>query len=401
MIKSIIENLSLVRQMYLNTAVGIIGVAAMAVVSANNVGDHAELPIIIGIAVLTAMFMLVLATYLGHSAARRTETLVAGLNAIADGDFTHKVKMHGQDEFAWMADRCNSVTSKLSKTIRDILDGADQLASAADRLSDITAQSRQRVFNQNMQTEQVASAMTEMSTTVHQVAQNASRAAEAAQDADQQAKSGMAVVKSTIQSIDSLASEVSRTSEAINKLKEDSVSIGAVLDVIRGIAEQTNLLALNAAIEAARAGEQGRGFAVVADEVRTLASRTQQSTQEIQGMIERLQTGANQAVAAMVQGKTAAKTSVDQAVNAGNSLETINRYIDTIKDMNTQIAAAAEEQSVTAEEINRNVVNISGISRDTADGAEQTANSSSQLARLAAQLQEQVGRFRIGNGSRR
>lgn len=395
MLTSIIQNLSLARQMYLNTAIGVVGVGAIAVVCANSNGNHAELPLVIGIAIATALLMLLMATYLGNLAARRAETLVAGLNAIADGNFTHKVKMKGQDEFAWMAERCNAVASKLAKTLYEIRTSADQLTTAADHLSDITSQSRQRVFNQNMQTEQVASAMTEMSTTVHQVAQNASRAAEAAQDADQQAKSGMSVVKSTIQSIESLANEVGRTSDAINKLKEDSVSIGAVLDVIRGIAEQTNLLALNAAIEAARAGEQGRGFAVVADEVRTLASRTQQSTQEIQGMIERLQSGANQAVAAMVQGKSAAKTSVDQAVNAGNSLETINRFIDTIKDMNTQIAAAAEEQSVTAEEINRNVVNISGISRDTADGAEQTATSSSQLARLAGHLQDLVGRFRI------
>jgi methyl-accepting chemotaxis protein len=396
MFKSIIENLSLVRQMYLNTAVGVAGVAAIAAVSVKSVESHADLPLVAGIAVASVLLMLILSTYLGTHAARRTEALVAAMNALADGDFTHKIKMSGQDEFAWMAERCNCASMNLSKTLRDILDGTGQLADAANRLTEITAQSRQRVFNQNMQTEQVASAMTEMSTTVQQVAQNASRAAEAAQDADQQAKSGMAVVKSTIQSIDSLASEVARTSDAINKLKEDSVSIGAVLDVIRGIAEQTNLLALNAAIEAARAGEQGRGFAVVADEVRTLASRTQQSTQEIQGMIERLQTGANQAVAAMIQGKTAAKSSVDQAMNAGNSLETINRYIDTIKDMNTQIAAAAEEQSVTAEEINRNVVNISGISRETAEGAEQTANSSGQLARLASQLQGQVGRFRTG-----
>ncbi|BBL73570.1 methyl-accepting chemotaxis protein [Methylomagnum ishizawai] len=397
MFKLITESLSLARQMYLNTAIGIVGIVAMAMVDVYHPNDDGtNSSIIIGIAVATSLLMLSLATFLGNSANRRAETLVNGLNAIAEGDFTHRIRLSGQDEFAWMADRGNTVSKNLAKTIRDILDGAGQLSQAAEHLSNITTQSRQRVFNQNMQTEQVASAMTEMSTTVHQVAQNASRAAEAAQDADQQAKSGMSVVKSTIQSIDSLASEVGRTSEAINKLKEDSVSIGAVLDVIRGIAEQTNLLALNAAIEAARAGEQGRGFAVVADEVRTLASRTQQSTQEIQGMIERLQTGANQAVAAMAQGKTAAMNSVDQAVNAGRSLETINRYIDTIKDMNTQIAAAAEEQSVTAEEINRNVVNISGISRDTADGAEQTANASGQLARLASQLQDQVGRFRIG-----
>ena len=395
MLRSIVESLDLTRQMYLNTAVGIAGVAAVAIGGVRNAAGIHEMYWIGGIAICVSVLMLLFSAYLGRFAAQRTEILVESLNAIADGDFTRKAKLNGQDEFAWMAERCNTVSGSLAKTMRVLLTDSEELANAADKLSKLTDQARRRVSSQNQQTEQVASAMTEMSATVHQVAQNASRAAEAAQDADSQAKSGMAVVKNTIQSIETLAGEVERTADAINKLKEDSVSIGAVLDVIRGIAEQTNLLALNAAIEAARAGEQGRGFAVVADEVRTLASRTQQSTQEIQGMIERLQSGANQAVSAMQQGKSAARTSVDQAINAGQSLETINRFIDTIKDMNTQIATAAEEQSYTAEEINRNVVAISGISHETAEGAEQTATASSQLARLASHLQDQIERFRV------
>ncbi|MGX2028781.1 MULTISPECIES: methyl-accepting chemotaxis protein [Methylocaldum] len=395
MLKSFVENLNLSRQMYLAMGVGIAGVASVTFMSIKTAGENDDITGVIITAVAASVTMLALAAYLGRHSAKRAEKLVDALSAMAAGDLTKNISLEGKDEFSWMAWKCSTVIKNLAGMVRDIVKDAEQVAAAAEELSTITEQSRQRVFNQNEQTEQVASAMTEMSATVHEVAQNASRAAEAAQDANEQAKNGTTVVKHTIQSINGLATEVEKTSEAINKLKEDSVAIGAVLDVIRGIAEQTNLLALNAAIEAARAGEQGRGFAVVADEVRTLASRTQQSTQEIQGMIERLQTGANQAVSAMVQGKSAAKTSVDQAINAGESLEIINRFIDTIKDMNTQIAAAAEEQSITAEEINRNVVNISGISHETAQGSEQTAAASEELARLASHLQEQVGRFKI------
>jgi len=395
MLKSFVENLNLSRQMYLAMGVGIAGVASVTFMSLRTAGENTDTTGIVATAVAASVAMLALAAYLGRHSAKRAAKLVEALTAMASGDFTHNVSLKGKDEFSWMAWKCNTMEKNLTVMVRDIVKDAEQVAAAAEELSTITEQSRQRVFNQNQQTEQVASAMTEMSATVHEVAQNASRAAEAAQDADQQARNGASVVTQTIQSINGLATEVEKTSDAINKLKEDSVAIGAVLDVIRGIAEQTNLLALNAAIEAARAGEQGRGFAVVADEVRTLASRTQQSTQEIQGMIERLQTGANQAVSAMQQGKSAAKSSVDKAINAGESLEIINRFIDTIKDMNTQIAAAAEEQSITAEEINRNVVNISGISHETAQGSEQTAAASEELARLASHLQEQVGRFKI------
>ncbi|MGI9211638.1 MAG: methyl-accepting chemotaxis protein [Methylococcaceae bacterium] len=395
MLKSLVESLSLANQMYLNVAVGIVGVSAVTVMSVRSAGEGADTSGIIITAAVAVTVMVTLATYLGRHAGQRAEKVVERLNAIADGDFTRTSGISGKDEFAWMSWKCDTVQKNLAKIMRDVRTNSEQLATAAERLSQITEQSRKGVMNQSQKTEQVATAMSEMSSTVHEVARNASNAAKAANDANEQARGGTSVVKNTIQSIEQLAVEVERAAETINKLKEDSVNIGTVLDVIRGIAEQTNLLALNAAIEAARAGEQGRGFAVVADEVRTLASRTQQSTQEIQGMIERLQGGANLAVSAMTQGRNAARNSVDQAINAGQSLETINRHIDTIKDMNTQIASAAEGQSSTAEEINRNIVNISSISHETARSAEQTAQSSEELARLAMQLQSQVSNFRL------
>ncbi|MDD4862908.1 MAG: methyl-accepting chemotaxis protein [Alishewanella agri] len=198
----------------------------------------------------------------------------------------------------------------------------------------------------------------------------------------------------TLKTIEALAQEVENSAQVISRLSEDSTQIGSVLDVIRGIAEQTNLLALNAAIEAARAGEQGRGFAVVADEVRTLASRTQASTLEIQSMIERLQTDASNAVKAMQQGQVQAQQGLSQAAQAENALQTISQSVTRINDMNIQIATAAEEQSSVAEEINRNIVNISQSADATAEGAKQTASAGDELAKLAARLQNLVGQFK-------
>jgi len=203
------------------------------------------------------------------------------------------------------------------------------------------------------------------------------------------------VVDETIAIINHLADDVEQGASAVNQLREDSENVGTVLDVIRGIAEQTNLLALNAAIEAARAGEQGRGFAVVADEVRTLAGRTQESTQEIQEMIESLQTGSKEAVELMTQSSEQTLSGVQQTGKAGEALTAIANEVERINDMNTQIASAAEEQSSVAEEINHNVVSISQVTSETAQGAEQTARASEDLANLATDLQNMVARFKV------
>jgi methyl-accepting chemotaxis protein len=392
--EKLVTSLNIRKQFYMFTCVVCIGLIALQCVI-----HFAELGLTGG---MIASFVMALITfgishYLGKLNGKRAELIVQGLHAMSKGDLTHKVSIAGKDEFAWMCWEYSQGRKGFANLVKDILGNAGQLAAAAEELSAVTEQSNNGVLRQQSEIEQVATAMNEMSATVTEVSKNAGSAATAAQEADDRAKEGCDVVNTTVQTINNLASEVERTSEVIENLKGDSVSIGTVLDVIRDIAEQTNLLALNAAIEAARAGEQGRGFAVVADEVRTLASRTQQSTREINDMIERLQNGANQAVSVMEMGRAKAEESVDQAAKAGEALQAITGVVDNIKSMNMQIASAAEEQSSTAEEINRNIVNISEVAQETAGGSQQTASASDELARLASDLQGQVGKFKIEN----
>ncbi|MCI0654125.1 MAG: methyl-accepting chemotaxis protein [Methylococcaceae bacterium] len=392
MFTQLLEKLSIPRQMFLLTSIGVLAVCCIiASFRFANLSDTASW----AISGLSIAPMILFVVIMGNHVARRTEKIVAALHALAEGDLSYKCAIPGKDEFAWMSWEYSCARKAFSKMVTEILEHSQNLSSAAEELATVTENSKRAVRNQNAQTEQVAAAMTEMSVTIQEIARNASNAAESANNADSEAANGNRIMKDTMNTINSLAQQVERTFVFITKLKQESDGIGAVLDVIRGIAEQTNLLALNAAIEAARAGEQGRGFAVVADEVRTLASRTQESTQEIQDMIQRLQAGANEAVSVMEEGRKRAEISVAQSAKAGESIDSINKVVDNIKDMNIHIATAAEEQSATAEEINQSVVNISNSSSETAASAEQTARATEELAGLATRLQDMVSDFKL------
>ena len=315
---------------------------------------------------------------------------------MADGNLTARLKIKGNDEMQLIASDFNSMAEKFEALVQQIVSATSQLAAASEEVAVISQQSAANLNNQRSETEQVATAMNEMSATVQEVARNAGDASGAATNADNEAKAGNLIVGQASHSIDDLAKEVENASGVINQLSNDSDKIGSVLDVIKGIAEQTNLLALNAAIEAARAGEQGRGFAVVADEVRTLAGRTQESTQEIESMIDKLQSGAKNAVTAMEAGREKASVGVEQTKQAGEALAAITRAVTTISEMNTQIASAAEEQSATTEEMNKNIININQIADETANSADQSTSASAELSKLAAELQHLVSQFKIG-----
>jgi len=321
-------------------------------------------------------------------------TLVA-VDRIANGDLSHDLDEQRRDELGQLQRNMQRMTISLRELIGGIGDGVTQIASAAEQLSAVTEQTSAGVNNQKVETDQVATAMNEMAATVHEVARNAEEASEAAKMADNQAREGDRVVAEAIARIERLAEEVGNSSEAMSQLKAESDKIGSVLDVIKSVAQQTNLLALNAAIEAARAGEAGRGFAVVADEVRSLAQRTQQSTEEIEDLIAGLQNGTQQVAAVMDNSRSLTDSSVELTRSAGVSLETITRTVSSIQSMNQQIAAAAEQQSAVAEEINRSVMSVRDVSDQTAAASEETAASSMELARLGTHLQGLVSRFRL------
>ncbi|KAA1152463.1 methyl-accepting chemotaxis protein [Pseudoalteromonas sp. FUC4] len=317
------------------------------------------------------------------------------LDIVASGDMTQRLDDSAKDEFGELSKSCNTLIDSLRSLIKGIISRSTQLAAASEETSAITAESSQAIRNQQAQVEQAATATTEMSSTSQTVSNSAQQALSEIKNADKEAERVKGISNNNKATIEQLAREVDDASQVINKLHQDSASIGSILDVIRGIADQTNLLALNAAIEAARAGEYGRGFAVVADEVRSLASKTQESTQEIQAMIESLQTGAEAAVTAMSKGKQRAVSCVEQTDLASSALDSITFAVSQAHDVSEEISTAALEQQQVAQEISERLESIVAIAEQTAEGANQTNISSSEVAKLAEELRLSVDEFKV------
>jgi methyl-accepting chemotaxis protein len=346
---------------------------------------------------VTIAILLLLGWSTASSIGTALRSLLVSLKDIAsgDGDLTKRIEKTSNDELGDVVDWFNQFVDKLHHSITDVVKSIGPLTSLSSDLGSLTSETLAISANQNRATEQVSLVVEEMVSSVKAVSNNANSASEAANEADKAAKDGRDIVTKTVASINGLAEEVERAGEVIRKLEADTGNVGTILDVIKGIAEQTNLLALNAAIEAARAGEQGRGFAVVADEVRTLASRTQDSTQEIQKVIEELQTAARSAVEVMGQSKQRAQTSVEHAAQTGESLAAITERVSAITEMNMQIASAAVEQERAAYSIKENVLGIKETSETTMRSIQKVEEASSSLVEISGNLQRVTGDFKV------
>lgn len=351
------------------------------------------------IAVVTLLILIplvIIASLIARSISSPINATTKAMNNISEGegDLTQRLRTEGNDEVASLVLAFNTFIEKIQISIIDVNQANMELSLASQQLDQFALSGKQDMEKQSEETYQVATAVTEMSSTVQEIARSAEQAADAVKGANDQAVAGLDVMGQTTRGITELAHEVESAADVINQLETESQSIGTVLDVIRGIAEQTNLLALNAAIEAARAGEQGRGFAVVADEVRTLASRTQQSTEEINEMIARLQKGTSDAVKVMNEGSEKASSTVELAATSANALEKIVDSVGTISEMNIQIATAAEEQSSVAQEIDQSIVRISKLSEESRENSNRVSNSTSDLNNLGNKLNQIISTFK-------
>ncbi len=345
--------------------------------------------------VLASIATVLLALLLTRSIVNPLTRALRSAEIVASGDLTERIQMDGSDEPARLLAALHTMQQSLRTTIQSIADSSNQLASASEELSAVTEDSTRGLHQQNDEIEQAATAVNEMTTAVEEVARNAVITSEASRESDRTTQRGREQVQQTVNSISSLADDVTTSADQVLQLADKVRDISQVLDVIRSIAEQTNLLALNAAIEAARAGEAGRGFAVVADEVRALAHRTQQSTQEIEQMVGGIRQGTDQAVSAMQNSNQRARSTLEVAKLAGGALDEIAVAISAINERNLVIASASEEQAQVAREVDRNLTNIRDLSLQSSAGANQTAAASQDLSRLAVELNGMVARFRV------
>ncbi|BAP45912.1 methyl-accepting chemotaxis protein [Pseudomonas sp. StFLB209] len=351
--------------------------------------------IVILFVVIAALATIALALWLTRGIVRPLESAVRAAEHVADGDLTHDIVVDGEDEVTRLQRALQQMQNNLRSAMQHINSSATQLASAATELNSVTEDSYRGLHQQNAEIDQAATAVNEMTSAVEEVARNAVSTSDASNHSSASAKAGQQRVLDTVQSIQTLTDNVQSTSTLVQNLADQSQDIGKVLDVIRSIAEQTNLLALNAAIEAARAGESGRGFAVVADEVRALAHRTQQSTLEIDAMVNAMRNGSAQALESMLTSRERAGTTLEMAKGAGDSLSEITQSINQISERNLVIASAAEEQAQVAREVDRNIVNIRDLSMQSTQGANQISASSNELSRLAGDLSQVVARFKV------
>ncbi|QDH62916.1 methyl-accepting chemotaxis protein [Pseudomonas azotoformans] len=356
---------------------------------------NAAFNLVVGLLVIATLLTLLFAWLLTRSITLPISQALEAAEEVAEGNLTRPIKVDGNDEAGRLLAAMAKMQDKLRDTLQRIAGSATQLASAAEELNAVTDESARGLTRQNNEIEQAATAVNEMTSAVEEVARNAVSTSEASRNATTSAGDGRDQVQETVSAIERMSGDVQATATLIGELANESRDIGKVLDVIRGLADQTNLLALNAAIEAARAGEAGRGFAVVADEVRALAHRTQQSTSEIERMIGSIQAGTEHAVDSMRNSTERAESTLNIAKGAGMSLDTINTAIVEINERNLVIASAAEEQAQVAREVDRNLVNIRDLSVQSATGASQTSAASSELSRLAVDLNGMVGRFRL------
>ncbi|MET3456911.1 methyl-accepting chemotaxis protein [Pseudomonas beijingensis] len=350
---------------------------------------------VVTLLVIATGLTLLFAWLLTNSITQPIANALEAAEEIAKGNLTRPITVDGSDEAGRLLRAMSTMQEKLRDTLQRISGSATQLASAAEELNSVTDESARGLTQQNNEIEQAATAVNEMTSAVEEVARNAVSTSEASKHATTSAGDGRDLVQETVGAIERMSADVQSTATLIGNLANESRDIGKVLDVIRGLADQTNLLALNAAIEAARAGEAGRGFAVVADEVRALAHRTQQSTSEIERMIGSIQSGTEHAVDSMRNSTERAESTLNIARGAGMSLDTINTAIVEINERNLVIASAAEEQAQVAREVDRNLVNIRDLSVQSATGANQTSAASAELSRLAVDLNSMVGRFSL------